>query len=328
MPNSKRNGVDRSPSRQCPYLERLENRDLPSFIGAASYNLGASLHQASVADMNEDGDLDIIASVSSLNQIGVGFGRGDGTLERILMLPACNTPEAIIATDLNADANLDLLGTCHNGLSIRLGNGDGTFMPDVIVPTTGIPRSVAVVDLDGDGRLDVVTSNENQQAPGHSISVFLGNGDGSVTIDRSYSTDPWPNAVVTADFDSDGNQDVAVAYANGVLSQYGGVNIFLGNGDGRLKFKKKYSGGFDTKSLAVGDFNEDGKMDLVMGSAKNDSNNPNKNLFVLTGNGDGTFKSGPIFAIFKAAQSVTVADMNNDGNLDLIVGTTKSDLLA
>jgi hypothetical protein len=134
-----------------------------------------------------------------------------------------------------------------------------------------------------------------------------------------YAAGASPQAVLLGDFNGDGIPDLAVAnYGTSPNYTDGGVSILLGNGDGTFQPPRSYSVGVRARSVAVGDFNRDGKLDLVTA-------NENGTISVLLGNGDGTFHAGQSFATgFLELVAVAVGDFNSDGHLDVIVaGETK-----
>jgi hypothetical protein len=143
------------------------------------------------------------------------------------------------------------------------------------------------------------------------LSVVLGNGDGSFATPINYQAYDGPLYSPTlADFNRDGKLDVAVG-----ANQPNTVRIFLGNGDGTLRDPLDFpAGGIDTygpDSIAVGDFNTDGKLDLV-------TTNPDGIVSMLPGNGDGTFATASDFAMGYAG-SANATDVNADGKLDLVI---------
>jgi hypothetical protein len=167
-----------------------------------------------------------------------------------------------------------------------------------------VPFSVAVGDFNGDGRPDLAVANQ----VGNSVSVLLGNGDGSFQTARNFAAGDTPKSVVIGDFNNDGKLDLAVA---NIVSNT--VSVLLGNGDGTFQTPQTFATGFFPFSVAVGDFNGDGKPDLAV------ANETGSSVSVLLGNGDGTFQTPQNYFVGFAADSVAVGDFNGDGKPDLAV---------
>ena len=174
----------------------------------------------------------------------------------------------------------------------------------------GFLDSLAIGDFNGDGKADLAMTDAN----GLNVSILLSNGDGTFKPPVSYPAGN-PNAVVTADFNGDGKLDLAVADNNGPNTN-GAVAILLGNGDGTFKAAVNYSAGLDPNAIAVGDFNGDGKLDVVV------ANSDGADISVLLGDGDGTFQPATSYSTGSGSSplSVAVGDFNRDGKLDLVVG--------
>jgi len=171
----------------------------------------------------------------------------------------------------------------------------------------------AVGDFNKDGKLDLV-------ALGNGMSVLLGNGDGTFQPPVNYAQGLDPTAVVVADFNGDGNLDIAVTSFGttpfGCSSQCQSlVSIFLGNGDGTFRPRMDFVTGLLPESMAVGDFNGDGKLDLAITCAQD----PCFAVNVLFGNGDGTFQPPATYTTGGSPQAVAVGDFNGDGKADLAV---------
>ena len=217
--------------------------------------------------------------------------------------------QAVAAADLNGDGKLDLVvGNLDSAtVSIFLGVGDGTFTPRVDFATGQFPNSVAIGDFNGDGKPDLALANGSG-----TVSILLGNGDGTFQPHVEYTAGPGAFSLAVGDFNADGRLDLAVANNNGNLS--GTVSILLGNGDGTFQPHVDYQVGMGPYSVAVGDFNGDGKLDLVV------ANYPSVfTVSVLLGNGDGTFRPQVTYPVGRQPISVAVADLNGDGKLDLAV---------
>jgi len=215
----------------------------------------------------------------------------------------------VAAADLNGDGKLDLVvGNLDSAtVSVFLGDGTGSFKAHVDFATGLYPNSLAIRDFNGDGKPDLALANGSG-----TVSILLGNGDGTFQPHVEYTAGPGAFSLAVGDFNADGKLDLAVANNNGNLS--GTVSILLGNGDGTFQMHVDYAVGMGPYSVAVGDFNRDGKLDLVV------ANYPSVfTVSVLLGNGDGTFQSQVTYPVGRQPISVAVADLNGDGQLDLAV---------
>ena len=192
-------------------------------------------------------------------------------------------------------------------------NAPAVFQSAQPLTTGPIPFSVAVVDVNGDGKPDLVNANLGYGES--TVSVFLGNGNGTFQAQRTFAAGIYPVAVAVADLTGDGKSDIIVTNnTSGVgAASPGGVSVLLGNGNGTFQAPLAFLVGDDPTSLAVGDFNGDGKPDLVVSNYKSDT------ISVLLGNGNGTFQAQQTLAVGQQPESIALGDLRGDGKLDISV---------
>ncbi len=277
------------------------------------------------ADFNGDGNTD-------LAEVGL-----DGTVAVLLNRPhpghlrlpkayyqAGALPVALVAGDFNRDGKLDIAvaNSTSGTVSVLLGNGDGTFValspagkgtaaPQYTVG--GAPESIAVADLAGDGKLDLITANF---ADG-TVSVLSGKGDGTFRAATTIPVGAGPTFVAVADLNGDGKPDILVSNSSDAT-----LGVLLGNGDGTFKPETLTAFGAvpattTLQMLVVGDFDHDGNVDVV--STTTDING--ETVVYLRGKGDGTFRAPVSILSGLVVRYLQAADVDGDGNLDLIMGS-------
>ena len=179
------------------------------------------------------------------------------------------------------------------------------WRPQSDYATGNTPAAEAVADFNGDGIPDLAIVNQAQ----NTVSILLGNGDGTFAAHVDYATGNTPVAVAAADFNADGKLDLAVANKSG-----NSVSILIGNGDGTFKAHVDYPSGSTPVAVAAADLNGDGKPDLAV------VNNANPGaVSVLLGKGDGTFPAPVSYATGNSPVALAVGDFNRDGIPDLAV---------
>ncbi len=254
-------------------------------------------------DFNNDGKIDIAVGGS---QITVLPGNGNGTFGSPITTNQ-SFGGCLAAADLNNDGKLDL----SIGTAVVLGNGNGTFQAPISVTNGACPQ--AIVDVNHDGIPDLVTI-VGQFPPHVTLWVHIGDGTGHFTSGSAYTPPDMVNTVIaTADFNSDGFPDLAV------LNSVTDITILLNDSTGKFKtVPVNFNGG--TFDLIAGDFNGDGKQDLVISGGTEKGTN-NIGFSTLLGSGNGTFKDNLAENYTIGGSGFLAADVNNDGKADLVTGS-------
>jgi hypothetical protein len=291
---------------------------------------------AGVGDFNGDGKPDLAIMDSYQNAITVLLGNGDGTFAQGTTIYGVGTTPCSSATqasncsmavgDFNHDGNLDLVETSDfdNTIIVLLGNGDGTFTPAAGSPITvgNFPEAVKIGDFNNDGILDLAVAN----ADDNTVSILLGNGDGTFTPSAGspVPTGGFPFYLAVADFNGDGFADIAVSNESDST-----VTILLGNGTGAFtQANGSPIPGFNYNPawVVAADFNGDGIPDIAVANFIPLNQNPPEderisNVVVMLGKGDGTFAPAPGSPINVGLYALALAatDFNQDGKTDLAV---------
>lgn len=235
----------------------------------------------------------------------------------------------IIAADFNGDHIPDIatVNGDTNTVSILINNGDGTFRPHMDFATGPGPNGLAAVDWNKDGKMDLVVSNGGADAA-HSVSILLGNGDGTFQPHHDIAGAPNANSIAVGDFNGDGNPDIATSSNSPVNA----VQVNLGNGRGGMLGPFKGTGNigltprppndnpFLLAKIARADFNHDGKDDLYYIECCNTFVIVPQGAFgVLVSNGDGTFTDHVINGPIVPPTDLITVDINQDGLTDAIM---------
>jgi hypothetical protein len=303
-----------------------------TFKPAITTKLLPGANAIAVGDFNHDGKLDLVVTNPVKNLVEVLRGNGDGTFQpNPLILTAGAGASSVAVGDFQHNGNLDLAVTnsVSNTVSVFLGNGNGTFqaVKNITLGNTTVsggvvsmgainlvagPVAVAAADL-GNGQVDLVVANNAS----NSVSVLLGNGDGTFRRGQTIKGVANSQAVMVADFNHDGKPDVIIEQIAGGDAAQTSETVLLGNGDGTFKPPISRFLGQGLIGLAVGDFNGDGKTDIAAADGFGTT------VDVFSGNGNGTFAATPSdFQTGGGPFGVATGDFNGDGRPDLAVANS------
>jgi hypothetical protein len=323
--------------------------------GDGTFTVGsqyASIYGATnigVSDLDGDGNPDLIVGISDPNFFGPGsggasyiyflLGRGDGTFAGAPSYAAggngSETGPSFAAVDLNGDNKLDLVTTSAVDFQLSLytliGTGTGSFTPGATVPigetnALSTPPLVAAGELTGDNHNDAIVGVTTQTEPGEGdLAVFLGDGNDTFGGEKNTSLASTIGAMVLGDFNDDKKLDVI---AGGVVGTDGegdptsGAVFFLaGQGNGSFATPVSIASPLNPVALAAMDLNGDKNLDLVIGDGGSPDVTPTiaGSVEVYLGNGNGSFQTPKALAAPVFPQAVAIADVNHDGNQDVVV---------
>ena len=281
---------------------------------------GNMADSVAVADFNHDGRPDIAVAYLQDNAVRVLTASGGANFSSGAEYPVGNQPYAIAAADLNNDGYADLV-TANTSLNskpgtisvlMNKGDGSGTFDAAQTYTVGWLPYGVAIGDLNGDGIPDLAVTNYGD----NTVSILYGQTGGGFTSGQTLATCTNPYGVAIGDTRHSGQNDVAVT-----CFHTGQLEVFLNNSmmpyqpppaQASFQSPEMYSTDSFPTSLVMGDFNRDGKLDIVTGnSIAND-------VSFFAGNGSGAFGSAVNSAALNFPDSIAAGDVNGDGIPDLV----------
>jgi type II secretory pathway component HofQ len=233
---------------------------------------GAGPAAIAVGDFNDDGFADLAVVNRNANTVSIFLGNGDETFQApTTTLVTGNAPTSIVAQAFNPNApgiiDLAVTNSTDNTLQIFLGNGKGTFTNGVTYDTGVTPVFVASADVNLDGNLDLVVADSGAATTtntvGNSVSVFLGNGDGTFILPggtrMDFAAGTTPTSFVIADFNDDGIPDLLVT-----ASGDDAAALMIGASGGFFNAPIEVPVGTTPDSVATADFNGDGLPDVAI----------------------------------------------------------------
>jgi hypothetical protein len=294
----------------------------------ASYTLLANERAGElvIASFQIEGHYDLAVQDYVNSNISIYWSRGAGNFyPQNDYYKDDHGPFGMIAGDFNRDGGIDLasiianIWVSPNLFDVNINSGEpGNIFPNInSYGTSATANCMATADFNNDGYIDIAISTA--EAP-PSVEVYLNNGDGSFTwADSNQSGNNELGEIVFADFDEDGNLDMAVTVWDGGMGST--VSIFFGEGDGTFDNKTDYqmqsifATDLSTYDIAAADFDGDGDIDLAV--TLNDSwGNFQSAIGIMGNNGSGVFTRTDTITV-EVPQGIEAGDFNNDGKIDI-----------
>lgn len=270
-------------------------------------NNESEVHDMAHADLDKDGDLDLVFTESTANRVAVRFNN-IGFFASSTNYPVGNAPSRIKLLDVDGDSDIDIVTANRTSghLSIIKNNGSGVFSAPVNVPAY-MPYDLCISDFDGDGDLDIATVGYSG-----GISIVKNDGNGNFTLEKAIPVNQ-SLAICTVDIDLDGDMDL-------IASTTAGMSIFLNDGDGDFKFLKNTNSELYMMRIYPADFNLDGKIDFATFTTGN------LPISILLNKGNYEFESQKISAP-GSIRNFCISDVDGDRDIDLVVATSDQVLI-
>jgi hypothetical protein len=295
-----------------------------TFGAPTAYDVGSGSGPIAVADVNGDGNLDLIVVNGACpnfvcdDSVAVLLGNGDGTFQAPMNFTTPPGPAGLVLGDFNGDGLLDI-ATINQAdytsecdcIGVLLGNGDGTFQepPIVTYPPHSQPEALTAGYLSGSKNLDLAVALGLESSG--EVQIMTGNGDGTFALGDAYDVAPEPLSIIAADLRKDGRTDLLVGEFGGT-----GVAVLLSNGNGTFEQPVVYTAGTPL-GVAVADMNGDGKPDIVAATSGKAADSGL--VDVLLGNGNGTFRKAQQYPAGEFPRAIAIADFNDDHLPDVAI---------
>lgn len=281
------------------------------FTDDRTYAIGAG-------DMDNDGDLDlVIGRDNAADWTYLNNGSGTFALNATSTLTEQTTDIAF--ADFTNDGAMDYISASYNEENrVFINNGKGTFVLTSNTTEETSTYDIAVGDFDNDGDMDLLEGNNNDTGRLGYNRIYMNDGAGTFTLtwNSSEEDDTW--SVGVADLDNDGDLDFIVGNYND-STEPGNNRVYLNNGSGSFKTGWNSTETDNTYAIALGDLNNDGFVDFIAGNGQWSTNTASR---VYLNNGDATFNLSWNSSDIDNVRDIEIGDLDNDGDLDFLTGST------
>lgn len=280
-------------------------------------------------DLNNDGKADLVVGSFYENKLSIILNNGSGGfLAPVVVVPPAPSQgqfTQLRTADFNADGNIDIAAVQNQqGKQIRffLGDGQGHLSAQTAINVVGDDTIAEVVDLNIDGISDLVLSGGSSFVNRY-IAFIYGNPTATFSLTNGFAVADKPVGIGVGLFNNDALLDIAVAFEDQTTPTTHNIRVWRRTGNIFLPttfIDLTYQ--FPPSGLTVGDFDNDGKLDLAAPLGSN--NFSGVFAFIIHGNGDGTFTNHEYWTIPHASSYISTAEVNGDGRVDLVFGQSYS----
>ncbi|MFC5404595.1 FG-GAP-like repeat-containing protein [Cohnella soli] len=302
----------------------LSGRNDGTFAAPVDYSYGNASPPSrapllTTGQFNGDAYPDIAITDTVAKTVYIMLGSAGGAFVAGSTVPTTESPISIAQGDFNGDGHADLaMGRLEtDDVLVALGNGNGQFAGATAFNyATGIsPVRLAAADFTNDQKTDLIAVDPGDVVVPGGVRLLIGNGNGSFRSPLTFATDTGPTLVNVGDFNNDSYFDLAIPSSAGQLS---GVTIMLGAADGTFNKTSSFPlpNYSSIKAMELGDFNDDGKVDIAIAASSQSSQGF---VSILYGNGNGAFPKRYDVDVGTAPVSLDAGDFDSDFVTDLAI---------
>lgn len=293
--------------------------------GDGTFNINSTLQAGDtprnplLCDYDHDGAVDIAVPNSGSGDISLLFGSGNGVFAAPVHIGTDGGPSQASISDLNADGFCDLVtaNEGNNSISVLVGGPRGSLGTPTVNVGRG-PLAAAASDFNRDGHEDLAVVNRDD----NTVSIFRGNGEGGLFLNQLVGVGPNPVALAAADFNLDGSSDLVVANL-GIIgnTQNDTINVLQNDTTGGFFVQSTMTVGDVPLDVETGDFNGDGRPDIVVANSQSDKVSF---FYNLASGGFGNVKN---IRIGLPQRWLAPADFNGDGILDVAIALMNQNVI-
>lgn len=281
------------------------------FGPAQVVQVGGAGDAAAAADLDGDGVLDLAVVNAALGTVSVPRGNGDGTFGLPFAYQVGAQPASVAAADFDLDGDQDLVvsNTVSDDVTVLFNDGSGGFLHSLTLPSGESPRQIRAADLNDDGAADIVLTHSGDPF----VSVWPSDGSGG--FHARIDSPGGKNLCAILDVDSDGHLDLIIPEFSGI-----GLEVLFGDGTGSFASTQTLWVGAGAAAFAIEDFDQDGLLDVAIGTGASGQTFDGFELMTLLRRRDGRFLAlEPLPDLPDRPLDAVSGDLDGDGHTDLVL---------